>query len=70
MIEITSKQEGFRRCGAAHGVKAKQYPDDAFNEEQLEQLQAEPMLSVRILEEVDHNKKMEAAGTKGKVSKQ
>jgi len=51
MIEIRSKQEGFRRAGVAHSVTPKQYRDDAFTEAQLEQLEAEPMLSVRFVED-------------------
>ena len=46
MIKITSKQEGFRRCGIAHGCLETQYKDDFFSDEQLEQLRKEPMLVV------------------------
>jgi hypothetical protein len=46
MITIKSKQEGFRRCGVAHSVEAKSYPDDRFTEEELLILKSEPMLIV------------------------
>lgn len=46
MITITSKKNGFRRCGIAHADVATSYKDDAFSAEQLEILQAEPMLTV------------------------
>lgn len=49
MIIITAKKDGFRRCGMAHSVKPVQHNDDAFSPEQLEQLQAEPMLVVELV---------------------
>lgn len=48
MITITSKKAGFRRCGIAHSDLATSYEDDAFTPEQLEILQAEPMLTVAV----------------------
>jgi hypothetical protein len=50
MIRIRSHQEGFRRAGVAHSKEWKEYADDHFTAEQLEQLVNEPMLQV---EEVD-----------------
>lgn len=46
MIRITSKVNGFRRAGLAHPAGPTDYPDDAFTEEQLALLTAEPMLVV------------------------
>lgn len=46
MIIITSKKEGFRRCGMAHPTTPTEYPDDAFTSEQIKALHAEPMLVV------------------------
>lgn len=46
MISISSKHDGFRRCGIAHSAAPTDYPDDRFTSEELEQLQAEPMLVV------------------------
>lgn len=30
MIQISAKQDGFRRCGIAHPKQATQYPDKHF----------------------------------------
>ena len=46
MIKIISNQHNFRRAGLAHPKGATEYPDDRFSEEELELLEAEPMLSV------------------------
>lgn len=43
-IVITSKRDGFRRCGIAHPGKPTFYPDDFFTDEQLEALEKEPQL--------------------------
>lgn len=48
-VRITSKQEGFRRCGVAHSSKPVVWPDDKFSSMQLKQLQTEPMLIVDIV---------------------
>lgn len=46
MIIITSKQDGFRRCGIAHPATPVEYPDDRFTEEELAELSSEPKLVV------------------------
>jgi hypothetical protein len=51
MIIISSKREGFRRCGMAHPKKATEHADDAFSKEALAILQAEPMLTVQVVED-------------------
>jgi len=43
-IVITSKRDGFRRCGVAHPGKPTYYPDDFFTDVQLEALEKEPQL--------------------------
>lgn len=43
-IVITSKRDGFRRCGIAHPGQPTFYPDDFFTDEQLEALEKEPQL--------------------------
>ena len=43
-IVITSKRDGFRRCGVTHPGKPTYYPDDFFTHEQLEALDKEPQL--------------------------
>lgn len=49
-IKIISLKDGFRRCGIEHPAKPVTYPEDAFTEEQIKKLMAEPML---VVEEVD-----------------
>lgn len=46
MIFITSKREGFARCGVRFSETTTPYPDDRFTPEQLSELEAEPMLVV------------------------
>ena len=50
MIVITSKREGFRRCGVAHAAGPTQWPDDRWTEAELDALMAEPMLTVDWVE--------------------
>ena len=49
MIRITSKKDGFRRCGVAHPKVATDHPDGRFSKKQLGLLKSEPML---VVEEV------------------
>ena len=49
MLRITSKKDGFRRAGRAH-VGTSTYPKKSFTQQQLEQLLAEPLLVVELLE--------------------
>lgn len=51
MIRISSKKDGFRRCGIAHSKQPTDYPDDAFSAEELKALKTEPMLEVEVLEQ-------------------
>lgn len=46
-IIISSKKDGFRRCGIAHSEQATTYEDGRFTDKQLAQLKAEPMLLVQ-----------------------
>ena len=48
-VQITAKKDGFRRAGVAHPAVMTEYADDAFTAEQLAQLKAEPMLTVKII---------------------
>jgi hypothetical protein len=50
-IVITSKRDGFRRCGIAHPSKPTSYPDDFFSDEQLEALSKEPQLILAYAED-------------------
>lgn len=57
MIRITSKQDGFRRCGIAHSATATEYPDDQISKKDLATLKAEPMLVVEEIEEPEKKEK-------------
>lgn len=46
-VIITSKQEGFRRCGMAHPANAVEHADGTFTEDQLAALKAEPRQTPR-----------------------
>ena len=52
-VRITSKREGFRRCGIDHSSTPVIWPDDRFTPAQLKQLQDEPMLIVDIVSGAD-----------------
>ncbi len=56
-VKITSMQEGFRRCGIAHGRAPVIYPDGRFAKEQIAALKAEPLLRVEIVKEEKENEK-------------
>ena len=51
MIVITSKREGFRRCGVAHAAGPTQWPDDRWTDAELDALMAEPMLTLDYVEQ-------------------
>lgn len=53
MIIITSKKEGFRRCGVAHPATPIEYQDGHFTDQEIEALRAEPML---VIQEADEAK--------------
>jgi hypothetical protein len=57
MIRIAAKRDGFRRGGIAHPSVPTEYPDSRFTPEELEQLQAEPLLVVEIIPDPDKIKK-------------
>lgn len=52
-VQITARQEGFRRAGLAHPARPMVHPADAFTADQLAALEAEPMLVVARLELAD-----------------
>lgn len=70
MIRIRSHQDGFRRAGMAHSKEWKEYPDDHFTEEQLEQLKAEPVLQVEEAEGEPEKAKAENKKSKAKKGKE
>lgn len=51
MLIITSKKEGFRRCGVAHPATPTEYEDGAFTPEQIKIMRDEPMLVVMVGDE-------------------
>ena len=55
-ITITSKRDGFRRCGMAHPATPTTHDADTFTDEQLQELKDEPMLVVAEGEESEGNK--------------
>lgn len=50
-VRITSKKDGFRRCGIEHPAQTAVYPDDRFTDEELARFKAEPMLIVEVIAE-------------------
>jgi hypothetical protein len=64
MIRITSKQDKFIRCRVVHPKGVTNYPDETFNERQLEVLKKEPKLKVEILEDAAAEKDNPAAKTR------
>ena len=53
MIVITSKREGFCRCGVAHAARPVEWPDERWTIDELDALLAEPMLTVEVVEDPD-----------------
>lgn len=49
MIRISSKREGFRRCGIAHSVAPVEYPAGRWSPAELTALMNEPMLTVEVI---------------------
>ena len=61
-VNIKSAREGFRRAGVAHSREFVSHKDGAFTDEQIEQLLAEPMLTVHVLD--DNGEIVRASGQK------
>lgn len=64
MISIRSLNEGFRRAGQSFSRQPKQFTNDFFTEEQLIQLETEPMLEVKHLPDLPKPDPEEVAQTK------
>ena len=60
-VQITAKKDGFRRAGVAHPAVMTEYADDAFTAEQLAQLKAEPMLTVKVIKATKKDSSKDAA---------
>lgn len=50
IVRIKAKRDGFRRCGVAHPKAPTDHAADRFTPAELEILQADPMLSVELIE--------------------
>lgn len=50
IVRIKSQREGFRRCGIAHSKVATDHPAERFSAAELETLQADPALTVELLD--------------------
>jgi len=49
MLCITSKVDGYRRCGVLHPARRTEYEDDKFTAQELAVLQADPLLTVEAM---------------------
>jgi len=56
MIRIRSKNEGFRRCGVVHSKEWREHANEDFTKKQIEQLKAEPMLQVEVVDDAKGKK--------------
>lgn len=50
-ILISSKKDGFRRCGRAFSKRPTAFSDGVFTDDELAVLKAEPMLAVTVMED-------------------
>jgi len=69
MIKIRAKRDGFRRAGIAHSKKGKIFPDDAFDKDQMAQLESDPMITVEHLPNATAPDTEEAAQARKVLSK-
>ncbi|MOA32044.1 hypothetical protein D3C78_1532330 [compost metagenome] len=51
IVRIAAKWDGFRRCGIAHPAQPVDHPAERFSADELERLQAEPLLIVQLLDD-------------------
>lgn len=78
MYKIRAMKEGFRRAGISFSKEAKTYPEELFTEEQIQQLQDEPMIEIQHLpdlkdadsDEEDQSRKVLEAMTNDKLKKE
>lgn len=50
IVRIKASRGVYRRCGVVHTPKAVDHPGDRFTDEELERLQADPVLTVTLLD--------------------
>ncbi|MGK4358461.1 HI1506-related protein [Ectopseudomonas chengduensis] len=53
IVRIKSKRDGYRRCGISHPRLATDHPAERFTESMLAKLQADPVLTVELIDGVD-----------------
>ena len=51
IVRITGRTDGFCRAGMSHPATPTDYPVEMFTDEQLEELKAEPMLMVQLIDD-------------------
>lgn len=50
IVRIKSARDGYRRCGVVHPRQATDHQADRFTEAELERLQADPVLTVTLVD--------------------
>jgi len=51
-VKISSKQEGYYKCGMTHTVEPRTLPGFYFTNKQLDEMQEDPVLTVEIVEDI------------------
>lgn len=61
IVRITARRAGFRRCGIAHPAQPVDHPAERFSTDELQRLQAEPLLEVELLDDSEQQVEASAA---------
>lgn len=69
IVRIKSKRDGYRRCGIAHPRQPTDHPAERFTDGMLEKLQADPVLSVELLDGEDAEPAQAKPGAKPSSAK-
>lgn len=65
IVRIKSKRDGYRRCGISHPRFATDHPAERFTESMLAKLQADPVLTVELIDGEMPGPAPESAGQGG-----
>lgn len=65
IVRIKSKRDGYRRCGISHPRLATDHPAERFTESMLAKLQADPVLTVELIDGELPGSAPESAGPGG-----
>ena len=65
IVRIKSKRDGYRRCGISHPRLATDHPAERFTESMLAKLQADPVLTVELIDGEMPTPAPESAGQGG-----